>query len=252
MRLIHNATHITLGGLSRDDLLRLYAYPQTSRPWLRINFVTSIDGAVEVDGTSGGLGTPADKTVFGVLRELADAIVVGGGTVRAENYGAAQFDAAARERRAAAGLAPTAPIVVVSARANLDPQARLFTDAATAPILITSESADPERVRALADAGADVIVAGNQSVPSADLLDTLGARGYRRILCEGGPGLVGQLATDDVVDEACITTSPLLVGGSASRFAAAGRAVKIALSPAHVVLDDDGTILTRWVRVARE
>ncbi len=77
--------------LSDDHLRSLYGYPdRLDRPWIRTNFVSSIDGAVTVDGVSAGLGTPADKRVFAVLRELADVVVVGAGTVRSENYGGAR------------------------------------------------------------------------------------------------------------------------------------------------------------------
>ena len=84
-----------------DTALRaLYAYPDDlSRPWMRINFVSSLDGAVAVEGRSGALGSPADKKVFGLLRELADVILVGAGTVRAENYGGARTSEALRVRR---------------------------------------------------------------------------------------------------------------------------------------------------------
>ena len=55
------------------DLLALadvYAYPRDR--WLRANFVSSADGAAYADGKSGGLSSPDDKRVFGVLRVLAD------------------------------------------------------------------------------------------------------------------------------------------------------------------------------------
>ena len=66
--------------VDRTGLPEAYAYPpDLDRPWVRVNFVCSLDGAVSVDGVSGGLGTPADKAVFGVLRRLADVILVGSG-----------------------------------------------------------------------------------------------------------------------------------------------------------------------------
>ncbi len=125
--------------LDDSDLRELYAYPpELTTPWLRVNFVSSLDGAVAVDGRSGGLGTPADKQVFGLLRELADVILVGAGTARTENYGGARTSEALRERRAAAGLSPVPPIAVVTASGNLDPGMRLFTDTVVPPIVFTS------------------------------------------------------------------------------------------------------------------
>ena len=245
-----NATEYGRGELTRDELTRLYAYPDVTRPWLRINFVASIDGAIAVDGSSGGLGTPADKSVFGLLRQLADVVVVGAGTARAENYGGVRTSAAARDRRITGGLAPVPPVAVVSARAMIDPDSRLFTDTAVPPVVVTSDDADPVRVRRLTEAGADVVVAGERTVTSAGLVGFLAERGFTRVLCEGGPGLVGQLIADDVVDELCLTTSPLLVGGGAARLAVSDHTARISMAPAHVLSDTDGTILTRWVRVA--
>src|SRR3546814_3976996 len=85
---------------------------------MRVNFVSSIDGCVAVDGVSGGLGTPADKSVFGILRELCDVVVVSAGTARAENYGGVQVSDEARARRTADGLAPVPPIDRKSTRLN--------------------------------------------------------------------------------------------------------------------------------------
>ncbi|WP_369639949.1 dihydrofolate reductase family protein, partial [Nocardia sp. JMUB6875] len=101
MQRMPNAIQLT--DLTRDELVELYAYPvEPSVPYVRVNFVTSIDGAVTVDGRSGGLGTPADKTVFALLRDLADVVLIGAGTARAENYGAAQTDSELRRRLAEA------------------------------------------------------------------------------------------------------------------------------------------------------
>src|SRR5690606_756735 len=111
MQRIHNVTQ--LADLDDDALARCYAYPrQLAGPWLRANFVSSIDGAFAVDGVSKGLGTDADHRVFHVLRELAEVILVGAGTVRAENYGGAHPDPERRRahfRHGIGGSADGAP-----------------------------------------------------------------------------------------------------------------------------------------------
>ena len=72
--------------LDEPALERLYAVP-AGRSWLRVNFVSSLDGAVTgADGRSGSINTPADHRVFRLLRRLSDVVVVGAGTVRAEGY----------------------------------------------------------------------------------------------------------------------------------------------------------------------
>ncbi|TQC47675.1 pyrimidine reductase family protein [Rhodococcus sp. WS4] len=235
-----------------NTLRELYAYPEdTPRPWVRVNFVSSIDGAVSVDGVSGALGTPADKLVFDTLRELADVVVVGAGTVRAENYGGVRVGVEGRRRRAQSGMAEVPPIAVVSARAHLDPQSRLFTDTEVPPIVVTSTDADPARIRGLDDAGARIVTAGAGQVTGAGLISALDDLGLRRVLCEGGPRLFGQLTHDDAVDEVCLTTAPVLVGGTAGRVATSPHARTTAMTPAHILTDTDGTVLTRWVRLPR-
>ena len=238
--------------LDDDELRALYAYPADLRsPWIRVNFVSSLDGAVAVEGRSGGLGTPSDKKVFGLLRGLADVIVVGAGTARGENYGGARTSASLRERRIEAGLSEVPPVAVVTATCHLDPGCRLFTDTTVAPVVLTCETAPGTRRRSLAAAGADVRVIAEQSIDGHAVRDTLAAAGWTRALCEGGPRLFGQLIADGVVDDLCLTLAPLLAAGPEGRIATAPQTAVTSMRPAHVLADDDGTVLTRWIRGER-
>ena len=87
--------------LTDDALSSLYARADRSEPWLRVNFVSSVDGAATVDGVSGGLGGDADHRVFALLRELCDVVIVGAGTVRAESYGPMRIEQPSADRRIA-------------------------------------------------------------------------------------------------------------------------------------------------------
>ncbi|QBJ98296.1 pyrimidine reductase family protein [Rhodococcus sp. ABRD24] len=239
--------------LTDDDLRSLYGYPSSlDSPWVRVNFVSSIDGAVTADGASAGLGTPADKRLFAVLRELADVIVVGAGTVRAENYGGARTDGVMAARRTRAGLSAIPPIAVVTASAALDPESRLFTDTEVPPLVLTSAAADRDRLARLREAGADIDIVAEHTVTGPAILAALAVRGLRRILCEGGPGLFGTLLRDGTVDELCLTTSPQLLAGGAGRIAVSPTANPTPMSRAHILGDADGTLLTRWVRAPRD
>lgn len=252
MQRIHNAIQLT--GLSRDDLADLYAYPADPQvPWVRTNFIASIDGSATSGDLSEGLGTPADKTVFIILRELADVIVVGAGTARAENYGGARTDPQLRRALYDRGIgghrdgAPP-PIAVVTASAALEPGARLFTDTAVPPLIITTSTAPADRKQQLADAGARVIEVGGVAITPQGLLGALADLGLRRVLCEGGPHLFGELLEADAVDELCLTTAPVLVGGTARRISLSAHEFRTPMVRRHILLDDDGTMLTRWTR----
>lgn len=204
--------------LTDADLEALYGYPDgLDRPWVQANFVSSADGAVTVDDVSEGLSNPADKRIFLLGRDLCDVMLVGGGTVRAENYCGARAGGERAERRARHGLAPVPPIAVVTGGANLDPAAPLFTDTRVSPILFVSERAPADKTAALARAGADIVVSGEQAVDVRQVLTELRRRGLFRVNCEGGPTLFGDLIAHDLVDQLCLTVAPLLAGSGAGR-----------------------------------
>ncbi|MDF5757892.1 pyrimidine reductase family protein [Spongiactinospora sp. TRM90649] len=220
-----------------------YAYPD--RPWLRVNMVASADGAAWTEGRSGGLSGPPDKRAFQVLRGLADVILAGAATVRAEGYGPVAPRESWRESRA--GRPPTPPIAVVTRGLDLDLGGDFFAGSpgTARPIVITCEAAPLDR-RQAASAVADVVVAGGDRVEMGRAVAALRERGHDRILCEGGPRLNAQLAADGLIDELCLTVSPLLLGGGAARVLD-GPAGRTPLRLADV-LEEDGFLFTRYVR----
>src|SRR5688572_1564208 len=131
---VHRLLPAPARDLDDGGLAAHYAYPDgLTAPYVRVNFVASADGAVSVEGRSGGLGTDGDRRVFGTLRELADVVLVGAGTVRVEDYRGA--------RRPTRGRDLPPPIAVVTGSADLDPEARLFTDTRVPPIVLTTAGA---------------------------------------------------------------------------------------------------------------
>ena len=111
------------------ELPGLYAYPpDLTTCWVRANMITSVDGGATVEGRAGGLAGPGDRVVFKVLREIADVVLVGAGTVRIENYSGVQLTVAARHARQARGQSEIPPIAVVTASGALDLASRLFTN----------------------------------------------------------------------------------------------------------------------------
>jgi len=203
--------------LDDDELARLYDYPREH--WLRANFVASADGAAFLDGRSGGLSSTADRRLFRVLRALSDVVLVGAGTARAEKYKAARHRPELAMLRA--GLTATPPIALVSRGLDLDLAAPLFTQAPpdARTIVITCGACPVERRDAVAEV-ADVIVAGDAAVDLNAALTSLRDRGLGRVLCEGGPILLGHLTADGLLNELCLTISPLLAGPGAPRITA--------------------------------
>jgi riboflavin biosynthesis pyrimidine reductase len=196
------------------DLISAYRYPD--RAWLRANMIASADGAATIDGRAAGLGNKTDQQILGALRALADVVIAGAGTVTAEGYGPAKARAEYQEVRAAAGQPPAPVMAVVSQRLQLDFESRYFADATQPPIVITCAEAPADRLLAARNV-ASVIVAGESTVSPALMVDALVGLGHRRLLCEGGPTLLGLVAADGVLDELCLTIAPMLVGGPSRR-----------------------------------
>jgi riboflavin biosynthesis pyrimidine reductase len=221
-------------------------YPRNPDPTLRVNFVTSIDGAVTIDGFSAGLSGPADKLIFGTMRMVCDALVVGAGTIRTEKYDALRLDADRRAWRRAHGLPEFPLMVVVSRSLDLDPGQEVFSDAPIRPIVITHASAPADR-RAMIGKVADVVIAGDGEVDLVAAVADLRRRGATQLLSEGGPQLLGGLIAADLVDEFCLSVSPLLAGGDAGRIATGPDGRPREMSLRHV-LSNDGMLFVRYVR----
>ena len=230
------------------------AYPilagRAGRPSMRMNMIASVDGATAVDGVSGGLGGPADHAVFMHLRALADVVLVGAGTVRAEGYGPPRLPDELREARRRRGQAPLPRLAVVSRSCALDWDAPIFRDTASRPIVVTAERAPAER-RTAAARVADVVTAGAEDVDLAAALGALAGLGAGSVLAEGGPRLNGTLAAAGLVDELCLTVAPRLAGGESARIVS-GPSIPgggMPLEPAFVG-EEDGFLFLRWRVVA--
>jgi len=201
---------------------------------VRVNFASSVDGAATIEERSRGLSSDADRDLFHLLRAMADVVLVGAGTARAENYGGA---------RAAGDHVPA--IAVVSRSLDLDPRARLFTDTQVRPIVVTCAGA-PEEPRRQLDDVADVIVAGEDVVDVKRALDLLAERGLEHVICEGGPHLFGWLAAAQAFDELCLTLAPVLAGGQAKRIIAGVESELVDPLRLVHVLEADGHLYLRY------
>jgi riboflavin biosynthesis pyrimidine reductase len=176
------------------------------RPFVSLNMVATVDGRAAIEGRSRALGSATDTLLLTELRTLADAVLIGPGTLRAEGYGRLIGNVDRVARREAAGRTPTPTAVLLSRSLDLPWDAGLFA-AGDQPVLVyTGSSDDPPETAAPLD-----VVRLDDPSPAAALAD-LRARGVRALLCEGGPTLNGALLAAGVVDELFLTLSPLLAG----------------------------------------
>lgn len=237
------------GPIDDDALHRIYAYPRTDRPYVRFNFVAAADGAATSGGFSAGLGNDGDKRIFTVLRRLADVVLVGAGTIRAEGYAGDLVDDDARSWRSAQGLAAHPAVAVISGSLNLDADSGFVRQAPVRPIILTSRDAPTVKRRAL-EGVADVVDCGASTVGAAAALAELSRRGLLRVLCEGGPAVLGGFTRADAVDELCLSISPLLAGGAGPRISVGDSpdgAVALTLAS---LLTEDSALYTRYRRAS--
>jgi riboflavin biosynthesis pyrimidine reductase len=229
-----------------DDDGLVEAYREPPGRMVRVNFIASLDGAVTVAGRSKGLQSPGDLAVFRLLRALADVILVGAGTATAEGYGPMTEESTVARMRLGLGRPATAPIAVVSRRASLSPDSRL---ASGSSLLVTCEAADADRRAALAAAGVEVLVCGQDDVDLPLALDRLAERGLEQVTCEGGPQLLRSALTAGVVDELDLSIAPALVGGGV-RLVGDEPLADVASLGLLSLVEDDGMLFARY-RVRR-
>lgn len=229
-----------------DGLADAYAYPD-GRTWIRANFVSTVDGAVTgVDGRSGSIAPRVDTRVFALLRSLADVILVGAGTARQEGYETVRPDEVDAGLRESLGLAPVPPIAVVTASLEVPDALVAGTTEAPRTIVITTRSAPRERLARLRE-HCDVVVSGTHTVELGEVRSAMSERGLHRVVCEGGPSLLGGLVEADAIDEMCLTVAPKLVVGNAPRVSHGGLGVDLPLRLGHLLYEDD-VLMARYVR----
>jgi riboflavin biosynthesis pyrimidine reductase len=230
-------------GLTTEDVVEAYRLPPGRA--LRVNFIASPDGSTTVDGKSRGLQMPGDLLVFRILRALGDAILVGAGTATAEGYGPMEDDPVVVRLREDLSRPPTAPIVVVSRRASVPLDTRL-TSGRVPSICVTCEAADPQRRAALAAAGLEVLVCGEDNVDLPLTLDRLAERGIEQLTCEGGPQLLHSALVAGVVDELDLSISPFLVGGHEVRLLPDVPLLAPVRMGVASLLEEDGMLFARY------
>jgi len=207
-------------------------YRPPAADWVRLNLVGSVDGsAAGNDGTSDSLSNPTDRRVLRTLRGLADAVVVGAASVRAEGY----------------YVPRTAALAVVTGSGDLSGN-RIVTTGQRGPLLVLCPATAAETARRTLGSTAARVVevpADGGRITPQHILDALTSAGYRSIVCEGGPRLAAQFLQAGVLNEICLTTSPVVGGTSLPLFAGASLS-ETPLTLTQLMVDERSFLYSRW------
>ena len=191
--------------------LKPLALPE--RPYLLLNFATTLDGRAAINGRSGPIGSAVDTEMLQRLRTRVDAVMIGAGTMRAERYGRIVSDPQLRAYRERTGLAHDPLAVIVSNRLELPWDAALFTNGGGRVVVFTASDQEPPQT-----ATRVTIVRHPDGVELDRVMEWLRKeRGIRSVLCEGGPTLHGRLREGGLADELFLTIAPKVAGGEGPR-----------------------------------
>jgi 5-amino-6-(5-phosphoribosylamino)uracil reductase len=207
------------------------------------NFVSTADGAAVVDGGASAINDEDDRAMFAAMRAVSDFILVGAGTVRAEDYGPIALDDDQRRARLEAGLEGEPHLAIVTRSLDLDPDMRVFGDQDHRVTVLTDGDAPDDRVAALSEV-ADVVRL--KDTTPGELIHYM--RLARVVLCEGGPSLMGELVAAGLVDELALTIAPMLAAGSSPRISHGPAPEHPVAMRLDQVLYGDRSLFLRFVR----
>jgi riboflavin-specific deaminase-like protein len=238
-RLIPDAAETTVAEQLHGLDLKPLALPD--RPYLILNFATTLDGRAAIDGRSGAIGSDTDTEMLQRLRTRVDAVMIGAGTMRAERYGRIVSDPQLRAYRERTLLTHDPLAVIVSNRLELPWDAGLFTDGGGRVVVFTASDQHPPET-----ATPVTIVRHPDGVELDRALEwLLQERGIHSVLCEGGPTLHGRLREGRLADELFLTIAPKIAGGEGPRILE-GALPEIDQVELAWLLDSKGELFARY------
>ena len=220
---------------ARDRISALYRPPRPN--WTRLNLVGTVSGsAIGPDGTSESITSTTDRAILRAIRGLADVVLVGAASVRVEPYFAPRHAALAIVSRS--GDFSARPVTRPGEHGPL--------------VVLCPASAVARARRTIGDPDARILVVPDVggSLSATAIVAALRGAGFSSIVAEGGPTIAAHLLTGGVVDEVCLTTSPLLNGARLPLFGVAEFG-PVPLALTQLLVDDTGTSYARW-RVPRD
>lgn len=218
----------------RERLIELY---RPARPdWLRLNLVGSVSGsAAGSDGTSETLSSPTDRLLLKIIRDLGDVVLVGAASVHAEGYFVPRH----------------ADLAVVTGTGDLSGHRIVTSDRRGRLLVLCPAAAAPTVRETLGATSAEIIIVPDTDARLApeDILAALRGAGYRSIVCEGGPSVAAQLIEAGLVDEICLTVSPVVNGSALPLFGGNEFAAR-RLVLSQLMADGASGLYARWALAA--
>jgi riboflavin-specific deaminase-like protein len=234
------AADVTVSELMEE--LRPWEHAHDDRPFTYLNFAVTLDGHTQINGSSREIGSERDTEMLVGLRTRCDAIMIGAGTLRAENYGDVMPDPSKRELREQAGLPAVPLVIIVTGRMELPWDAPLFSDEDGRVLIVTSSVAEPPATAAPVE-----VTRYDDHLDMRKMLAHLREEGVRALLCEGGPSLHGELHKADGVDELFVTHAPKLAGGHGPKLAEGLNPTVRHLDPVWLVAEPEtGELFARY------
>jgi riboflavin biosynthesis pyrimidine reductase len=240
-RLLPDPATVTLAEQLSD--LKLVELAHAERPYMVLNFATTLDGYGAIDGKSGPIGDEADSETLQRLRTQVDAVMIGAGTMRVERYGRIVPDPQLRAWRERIGLPHDPLAVIVSGRLDLPWDAGLFTSGGGRVLIFTCSDEDPPETKTPVR-----VVRRPAPIDCTWAVNYLRTeRGIRSLLCEGGPGLHAQIQREGLADELFLTIAPKLAGGPGPHILE-GELPGVLGHELVWLLEHEGELLTRYRR----
>jgi riboflavin biosynthesis pyrimidine reductase len=199
--------------------------PLSDRPYISSVMIASIDGAIDIEGTSRKLGNETDTALLLMMRQQSDAVLVGARTASLEQYKPSRME--------------QLRMVIASRNPQEDWDRPLWQSDRTILLTTTNAINVPGHV--------DALRCGKDTIDLALAMRELRARGIRRIACEGGPRLNGAMLDADLFDESCLTIAPFMVGGNSARVVQGGSETQRTFRLAHALSHED-CLYIRYVR----
>ncbi len=192
------------------------------RPYILLNYALSLDGKISTEQRDPVRFTSRiDRRLMDEIRADADAVLIGAGTLRAEDPPVRIRSARRRDERRSKGKPPHPVSILLSRTMRLPRNGRYWEDDQVERVIVTTDQVKEERIQPFLDM-AEVIRAGRTTVDLGECCRMLSVRGIDRLLVEGGGEVNMAFWEAGLVDEVYLTLCPVVIGGRNAPTAADG------------------------------